>query len=89
MPTPELDYENRPVPADEGPGAVIKVWEVTPHLDRHYDCLIVRGWQEMLDQVRNVAEHRLENPDDELPDVTIRVRLREMTRAEYDELYGD
>ena len=87
----ELDYTNRQVPADEAPDTVIKVWEVTPHMSDDYSHLVVRGWQDMLDAVRQVAEAHLENmPDDELRDgLEIKVRLVEMSRQEYDGFQDD
>lgn len=86
--TTERDWQGRPVPADESPETVIKVWEITPHLSDKYDGLMVRGWQEMLDQLRVIAEHRLEDAeDDDLSEgLTFTVRLTETTRGQYDGL---
>lgn len=88
---PELDHENRPVPADEGPDAVIKVWQVsTPDDPSGYDYYTVRGWQAMLDFVRGHVERALEDSvadDDEGPEVRLSVKLVSMTRREYDDIY--
>lgn len=87
----ELDHTNRPVSDEESPDAVIKVWQITPHFSDDYDAFLVRGWQAMLDALREIAEHRLENmggDDDELKEgLTFKVQLVEMTRQEYHESY--
>jgi hypothetical protein len=88
---PELDWTNRPVPTDEAPDAVIKVWrvELEPTPGR-FDYQLVRGWQAMLDLVRNQTESVLEDDDNEPEEgVVVKVRLVEMTRQEYDELDTD
>lgn len=88
----ELDHTNRPVPADEGPDTAIKVWQVEPCHRGRFDHVLIRGWQAMLDHLRDTAEHVLEDVDcdEELTEgKTFTVRLRTMTRQEYDDLDTD
>lgn len=83
----QLDHTNRPVPVDESPEAVIKVWEVAIKPAGAYDSYAVRGWQAMLDFVRNELERTLENLEGEDEEkVSITVQLTEMTREEYDDI---
>lgn len=82
------NWEGLPVPPDEQPEDKINVWEVEPHIDTGWDVAIIRSWQEMLDFVQRVAESECEwKTEEELrwDGVTISIRLREMTKAEYDE----
>lgn len=65
------------------------MWEVSV-TDGEYDSYLIRGWQDMLNFVRDHMEHMLENADTdaELADEgkSVTVKLREMTRGRYDEI---
>lgn len=77
------DWQGKPVPADEPPETVIRVWEVTGSDDER---LIFRSWQRVLEHVSDDVEISLSEIEDVGHSITIKVRLREMTRAEYDDL---
>lgn len=85
------DYHGRPVSENESPDTIIKVWEISPHPDsREYDCCVIRSWQHMLDYVSNHLDDVLDRlePEDEKAGISIRFRVIEMTRGDYDELCG-
>ncbi len=84
----QLDYTNRPIPADETPETVIKVWKVSPSA-AEFDDYLIRGWQGMLTFVRDQMERMLEDVDDEATAASIHVELVEMTRQELDEAEDD
>ena len=87
----EKDWEGRPVLPDEPPDAEILVWCIDPP-DRAYrdriDTELVRGWQDAIRRIADVAEGWLEDaePGDlESEGFTLKISLKRMTKREYDE----
>ena len=82
------DWEGRDVPVDESPDAIIRVWNIDPHPNPDYSCLVVRGWQDTLEAIKSTAEYLLES--DETPTasepLSIKIWSSRMTRKAYDEL---
>lgn len=89
---PQLSYTNGPIPTDETPETVIRVWEVGVS-SGEYDFYLIRGWGDMLEFVSNHMEKMLEDCDldtDLLKQgATVTVKLREMTKEEYNEAQPD
>lgn len=84
----ELDHTNRPVPDNESPETIIKVWKVSPN-SGEFDHYLIRGWQEMLTFVRDHVESMLENETEdgeERIETSISVKLIDISKAEYDEV---
>lgn len=82
------DWQGREIPADEPDDAVIDVWEVEPHLGNdHYTHLVERSWQDMLKYVGSQLDFWLEqfDEDDLREGVTIKLRVRKMSKSEYAE----
>ena len=91
-PKKQTTWEGFPVDPNEQPSDVILVWEVDPHIDSGYDVAVIRGWEDMLDFVRDVTETQCEDhtPDElQWHGVTVKIKLREMTVSDYEELQAD
>ena len=89
-PDPKVyDWEGREVKVPEDDDLEIKVWEIEPHHDSGYTSALIRGYMEMLDYVGYLAELKTEDlTEEELQwdGINIQIRLRKMTKGEYDEL---
>ena len=86
------DWEGNPVPEVEDPETEIFVWEIEPHIDNSYTSAYIRGWQEMLDFVKELAESECEfRTEEELQwdGVDIKIRLRKIAKSDYDEMCRD
>lgn len=85
----EKDWQGRDVEANEPDETNILVWEVEPHIQsRDHDSCLIRGWQDMLENVRANLDMFLESFEvDELKaGVSIKVRLVEMRKCDYEEI---
>lgn len=73
------DWQGRTV-LKEKPSDVVLAWEVTPHPQTsRYDCMVVRGWQDMLSCTADHLEYFLERySEEELKEgVTLTFKLAE------------
>lgn len=82
MTTTELDWRNKPAPAEENADTSIWVWCV----DAGDQTYCVRGWQQMLDTVRSETEAALDGQHPMDCELEVRVWLQAMTKGEYDAL---
>ena len=84
------DWEGKPVPPDEDPAKLIKVWQITPHLtDSSYDSCLIRSWRGALEYVRQNLEICLEAPpvEDLLSHgVSVHFKLAQITVGDYNEI---
>lgn len=85
------DYEGRPVPEDEDPGTIIKVWEVDPHPQTSKcDVMVERSWQNMLEIVRNSLDSMLERfLDDGDEEIKMTFRIVSMRKEDYLEMIDE
>lgn len=81
------DWEGKPIPPDENPSKLIKVWQITPHLtDSSYDNCLIRSWPGALEYVRQNLERCLEAPSAEdllSHGVSVHFKLVQMTVGDY------
>ncbi len=84
------DWEGKPVPPDEDPAKLIKVWQITPHLtDSSYDSCLIRSWQGALEYVKQNLEICLEgrSAEDLLSyGISVHFKLVQMTVGDYHEI---
>ena len=65
---------------------IIPVWEVWPHYNTDYDYLITDRYDEVHSAAGRVVEQWVDACPAAGEEMTLRVRLREMTRHEFEEL---
>lgn len=75
------DHYGRPITEDEPLNKVIKVWEITPHVDTSYDTLVEREYQKAVEAAKCVVEHLMDEPFEGC--LEIKIRLIEMTLEDY------
>lgn len=83
------DWQGRDVAKEEADDDAFLAWEITPHVQtKEFDSCIIRGWQEMLELVKDNIDLFLERYDeDELREgVTLRFRLVHSSKREMGEL---
>ncbi len=83
------DWQGRDVQEGEAEDDAFLAWEITPHVQTtEFDCCIIRGWQEMIELVKDNLDSLLERYDeDELRQgVTIKFRLVHSSKREMEEL---
>lgn len=63
----------------------VKVWEIEPHRSSGYTHCLVMGWQDMHEELANIAVDKLERmPECDLAEgLTIKVRLIDMVYGDY------
>jgi len=83
-PQVEKQWDGEPAPTNETPDALIKVWQISPHTDRSYDCCIIRDYHKAMKWAQDLVETVMDD-DDWLP-ATIEIKLTEMRLGNFLEL---
>lgn len=83
------DWQGRPITKEESLDEVILVWEIEPHYNNDYDCLIERSYQQAIKQAELVLEKIFDQADPEelVEGVALKIRLIPITVQEYMEIH--
>lgn len=83
------DWQGHDVPTGEEDDDAFLAWEITPHVQTaEFDSCIIRGWQEMIELVKDNLDALLERHDEEelRQGVTLKFRLVHSSKREMEEL---